>query len=83
MLSVVFNILAERCSGDQYSVIERCFFKSIFGYRNQAYNVYYNAPCLVIIGGPAEARNLVPDCSLAACYFMLAAAARKLGTGPA
>lgn len=45
-----------------------------------AYNVFYNAPCLVLIGGPAEAKNLVADCALAACYFMLAAAARKLGT---
>ena len=45
-----------------------------------AYNVFYNAPCLVIIGGPSEAKNLVADCALAACYFMLAAAARKLGT---
>lgn len=44
------------------------------------YNVYYNAPCLVIIGGDAELKNLVADCSLAACYFMMAATARGLGT---
>jgi len=45
-----------------------------------AYNVFYNASCLVLIGGPADAKNLVADCTLAACYFMLAAADRKLGT---
>ncbi len=48
--------------------------------RNEAYNVFYNAPCLVYITGPAKAPTLAPDCALAAAYFMLAAADRGLGT---
>ncbi len=48
--------------------------------RNKAFNVFYNAPCLVYIGGPKDLRSLSLDCSLAACYFMFAAAARGLGT---
>ncbi len=48
--------------------------------RNPSFNVFYNAPCLVIISGPAERLNTQVDCALAAGYFMLAAAARGLGT---
>jgi nitroreductase len=48
--------------------------------RNPEFNVFYNAPCVVYIGGPKNCRSLSLDCSLAACYFMFAAAARGLGT---
>ncbi|HSR13977.1 MAG TPA: nitroreductase family protein, partial [Thermodesulfobacteriota bacterium] len=48
--------------------------------RDPAFNVFYNAPSLVIIAGPADVRSLAIDCSLAAAYFMLAAANRGLGT---
>ena len=48
--------------------------------RNKDFNVFYNSPCLVYIGGPQEIKSLYIDCSLAACYFMFAAAARGLGT---
>ena len=48
--------------------------------RDPDYNVFYNAPCLVYIAGPAKAPTLQPDCALLACYFMLAAAERGLGT---
>ena len=48
--------------------------------RNEEYNVFYNAPCLVYIVGPAKAATLVPDCALLAAYFMLSAATRGLGT---
>jgi nitroreductase len=48
--------------------------------RNPSFNVFYNAPCLVIISGPKERPMTPVDCSLAAAYFMLAAAARGLGT---
>ena len=48
--------------------------------RNQDFNVFYNAPCLVYIGGAKEVRSLWVDCALAACYFMFSAAARGLGT---
>lgn len=45
-----------------------------------SYNVFYNAPCLVIILGQAGLKNLFVDCALAGSYFMMAAAARGLGT---
>jgi len=48
--------------------------------RNKDFNVFYNAPCLVLIGGPKDLYSLLVDCSLAASYFMFAAAARGLGT---
>ena len=48
--------------------------------RNEAYNVFYNAPCLVYIVGPAKAATLAPDCALLAAYFMMAATVRGLGT---
>ncbi len=48
--------------------------------RNEAYNVYYNAPCLVLIVGRKKHRSLRVDCALAAGYFMFAATARGLGT---
>jgi nitroreductase len=48
--------------------------------RNASFNVFYNAPCLVIITGPKDRPNMQVDCALAAGYFMLAAAARGLGT---
>lgn len=48
--------------------------------RNDDYNVFYNAPCLVYIVGPAKAATLAPDCALLAAYFMLAATERGLGT---
>jgi nitroreductase len=48
--------------------------------RDPDFNVFYNAPSLVFIVGPKQARNLYVDCSLAACYFMFCATARGLGT---
>ncbi len=48
--------------------------------RNPDFNVFYNAPSLVYIGGLREVRSLLVDCALAACYFMFSAAARGLGT---
>jgi nitroreductase len=44
------------------------------------FNVFYNAPCLVLIAGNSAIRTLAVDCALAAAYFMLSAAARGLGT---
>jgi nitroreductase len=43
-------------------------------------NVFYNAPCLVIIAGKNESEFFQRDCALAAAYFMFAATARNLGT---
>ena len=48
--------------------------------RDKDFNVFYNAPCLVYIGGSEDIRSLQVDCALAACYFMFSAAARGLGT---
>lgn len=48
--------------------------------RNPDYNVFYNAPALVIIAGPADYRNVLVDCALCAGYLMNAATARGLGT---
>ncbi len=44
------------------------------------FNVFYNAPCLVLITGEVSVRSLYVDCGLAAAYFMFSAAARGLGT---
>ena len=48
--------------------------------REKSFNVFYNAPTLVFIGGSKAVRSLHVDCALAACYFMFAACERKLGT---
>jgi len=48
--------------------------------QNESFNVFYNAPCLVIILGPSNFKNLYVDCALAAGYFMMAATSRGLGT---
>jgi len=48
--------------------------------RNEEFNVFFNAPCLVHVIGPPDYRLLDVDCSLFACYLMLAAAERGLGT---
>jgi len=48
--------------------------------RNKDFNVFYNAPCLVYVGGSEKVRSLQVDCALAASYFMFSAAARALGT---
>ena len=46
----------------------------------ESFNVFYNAPCLVIILGLSDLKNLYVDCALAASYLMLAAANKGLGT---
>jgi len=48
--------------------------------RDPGFNVFYNAPCLVFIVGPKNISSLLTDCALAACYFMLAASNKGLGT---
>ena len=47
---------------------------------NETFNVFYNAPCIVIILGSAKLKNLYVDCALVASYFMMAATSRGLGT---
>jgi nitroreductase len=48
--------------------------------RNPEFNVFYNAPGLVIICGEKRTHSLQVDCALAASYLMFSAAARGLGT---
>ena len=48
--------------------------------RNEQYNVFYNAPALIILAGQRDWRNLLVDCALCAAYLMNACAARGLGT---
>lgn len=48
--------------------------------QDPAYNVFYNAPCLVFIVESTEHRPPYVDCALAAGYFMFSATARGLGT---
>jgi len=48
--------------------------------RNPDFNVFYNAPCMVIIAGEKDCLSVYVDCALAACYLMFAAADRGLGS---
>ena len=48
--------------------------------QNDAFNVFYNAPCLILIIGPQEVHSLEIDCALTAAYLMFSAASRELGT---
>jgi nitroreductase len=48
--------------------------------KSEAFNVFYNAPCLVYVAGPKNVVSLQVDCALAVAYFMFAAASRGLGT---
>ena len=42
----------------------------------ESFNVFYNAPCLIIILGKADYKNLYLDCTLAASYLMMASLSR-------
>jgi nitroreductase len=48
--------------------------------RDEKYNVFYNAPCLVLVIGPRDVFSLDVDCGLTVAYFMLSAVSRGLGT---
>ncbi len=48
--------------------------------KNRDFNVFYNAPCLVFVGGSKKIGSLQVDCALAACYFMFSASERGLAT---
>lgn len=69
------NILARiRVNPDDYA-------KKYLGMlQKEDFNVFYNAPCLVMILGFSNLKNLYVDCALAAGYFMMAATSRGLGT---
>lgn len=48
--------------------------------KNDAFNVFYNAPCLIYIIGSGKVHSLEVDCALTAAYLMFSAASRGLGT---
>lgn len=48
--------------------------------KNEKFNVFYNAPCVIYIVGSKAVHSLDIDCALTASYIMFAAAARGLGT---
>jgi len=48
--------------------------------KNENFNVYYNAPCLIYVIGSKSVRSLEVDCALAVSYIMFCAAQRGLGT---
>jgi nitroreductase len=48
--------------------------------QNESFNVFYNAPSLIMIVGLSNLKNLYVDCALVACYFMMAATSKGLGT---
>lgn len=48
--------------------------------RDESFNVFYNAPCVVYFTGPKNVSSLDLDIALTASYFMFSAASRGLGT---
>jgi len=48
--------------------------------RDEQFNIFYNAPCLVFFIGPKEVDSLDVDCALTVAYFMFSATSRGLGT---
>jgi nitroreductase len=48
--------------------------------KDENFNVYYNAPCLIYVVGSVNVRSLDVDCALAVSYMMFSAAQRGLGT---
>jgi nitroreductase len=48
--------------------------------KNENFNVFYNAPCLIYVIGSKSVGSLPVDCALAASYIMFGATQRGLGT---
>ena len=48
--------------------------------RDGNFNVFYNAPCLILFIGSKDVRSLDVDVGLTAAYFMFSATSRGLGT---
>ena len=48
--------------------------------RDGQFNVFYNAPCLVLFVGSKDVHSLDVDCGLTVAYFMCSATSRGLGT---
>ncbi len=48
--------------------------------QKEGFNVFYNAPAVILILGDAGLKNLFVDCALAAAYLMFSATSKGLGT---
>jgi nitroreductase len=48
--------------------------------QKEGFNVFYNAPTVILILGDASLKNLYVDCALAASYLMMSATSKGLGT---
>ena len=48
--------------------------------KNESFNVFYNAPCLIYVIGSKSVGSLDLDCALAVSYIMFGAVERSLGT---
>lgn len=48
--------------------------------KNENFNVFYNAPCLIYVIGSKSVHSLDVDCALAVSYIMFSAAQKGLGT---
>jgi nitroreductase len=48
--------------------------------RDEKFNAFYNAPCLVYVIGPTAVWSLDIDCALTVAYFIFSATSRGLGT---
>jgi nitroreductase len=48
--------------------------------KDENFNVFYNAPCVIFIIGSKSVKSLDVDCALAASYIMFSAVERGLGT---
>jgi len=48
--------------------------------KNDQFNVFYNAPCVIYVVGPGTVGSLDVDAALATSYIMFSAADRGLGT---
>lgn len=48
--------------------------------KDESFNVFYNAPCVIFISGSNAVHSLDVDCALAASYLMFSAVSKGLGT---
>lgn len=49
-------------------------------FENPKFNIFYNAPALILVLGNSNVKNHLVDCTLSASYLMFAAASNGLGT---
>lgn len=68
--------LLNRIENNQNDYAEK--YSNMLG--NDSFNIFYNAPSLILILGESNIKNLQLDCTLAAGYLMMSAASKGLGT---